>query len=309
MKNIYVKASYDVMEAYQNSIGPAIQLSFDLSLAKTGSSGGANVSVLDTATRLDILDARVHLYVISPQGQHLFLCEGAPQDWYPIVFHIEGASQRITVFFQLRPDQISLLEDLRKGGKLQLRASLRILAATDEPTTMVVPPAIEIRKGSSQFIEVEKSKWVDDILPRLGWGSWRTIEIPFSADQAGLTKIDEILVEAQKQYGLGNWADCLTAFRRAVEELRPYAKDFVNLAHTDEKGGTAPEKIEELTQEFENLSKSMIEFQAGVRKMLAAGAHKLPPGAALERADAELGLLLAIALRRYVGLRMQKKAA
>jgi len=235
------------------------------------------------------------------------LCEGSHRDWYQIALPIEGGSQRITVTFQLRPDQISLLEDIRKGGKVQLRAGLRILATTDNPTTMIVVPEIEIRRGSAQYIDIEKSKWVEEILPRLGWGSWRIVEIPFSADQAGLTKIDEILSEAQKQYGLGNWADCLTACRKVVEELKPYAEEFVNLAHSDEKGGPAPQKIGDLTHEFESLGKSMIEFQAGVRKMLAAGAHKLPPGAALERADAEFGLLMAIALRRYVGLRMQRK--
>ena len=44
-----------------------------------------------------------------------------------------------------------------------------------------------------------------------------------------------------------------------------------------------------------------MQYQGAVRSILNAGAHKPVPGATLERADAELGLMLALGLRRYVG--------
>jgi len=304
-----MRVVFDTIEAYQNSIGPAAQMTCDLTVSKMGAVGAVNVNVPESATRIEVFDVRALMYFVSPDGSQRFLGEGIPFNWNPVTLPLEGSYARVALLFPLAAEQISLIEDLRKGGKVRLKATVRILGATDTPPAIVPVQEMEVRQGSSQFIDIEKSKWVEDILPRLGWGSWRTIEIPFSGALDGLTKIDEVLSEAQKQYGLGNWADCLTACRKAVEELQPYAKEFVNLVHSDDKGGPAPEKIEELVQEFQNLSKSMMEFQAGVRKMLAAGAHKLPPGMTFDRADAELGLLLTVALRRYVGLRMLKEKA
>ncbi len=309
MKNYSVRAIYDNLDALSQSVGPALQLSLDLTVAKMSASGAVSVGVPDTATRLDVYDVRAQLYFIHPDGSHRFLVEGAPIYWNPIFLSLEGSSTRIALVFPIRNEQLIHVEDMRKGGKVRMKATLRILGATDNPPGMIAVPEMEIRQGSSQFIEVEKSKWVEDVLPRMGWGSWRLIEIPFSATQDELGKIDDLLGEAHKQYGMGNWADCLTVCRKAVEELQPHVKEFVNPAHSDDRGGPAPKKIEELGEEFKNLSTSMLEFQAGVRKMLAAGAHKLPLGTTLERADAEFGILLTIALRRYVGLRMQKEKA
>jgi len=275
-----------------------------VSLTTSKSAAGTNFGVPDGASRVDVLQVRGQLFFVPSKGPPLFLCEGISSSWNHGALLLEGSSSSAALLFPLRPEQIARLEDLRMGGKMKLRTTVRVLGVTDQPPQVIQIPELEVRQGSQQFIEIEKSKWVEEILPRMGWGSWKTFEIPLLETSDGLGKIDDLLNEAQKQYGMGNWADCLTACRKAVEELQPYAKEFVNPAHSDEKGGPAPQKIEELGEEFKDLGRSMLEFQSKVRKMLAAGAHKLPPGTTLERADAEFGLLLVVALRRYVGLRM-----
>lgn len=304
MKAYFLSAMSDRIDPFPTSIGPVIQMSVRLSLSQSGD--GQRIEVPDGAKSLNIFDIRAQLRYVQTKGPELFLAEGFPYAWSSGDLHFEGYPTAFALLFPLRSDQIARIEDLRGGGKIKLHAFISVTAVSKLPLEFIPIPQMEIRSVNQQIIEVEKSKWVEEILPGLGWGTWKVFEIPFSDAKGNMAEIDELLNDAQKQFGLGNWADCLTASRKAVEGLQPYAKEFVNQVHSDDRGGTATEKMHELEKEFQNLATSMLNFQASVRKMLAAGAHKPPQGSSVERADAELGLMIVVALRRYVGLRMSR---
>jgi hypothetical protein len=91
--------------------------------------------------------------------------------------------------------------------------------------------------------------------------------------------------------------------RDAIQGLEPYLQEYGNKAYTDRKG-TAKEKFGELVTSFFDLAGSMHNFQSKLFSILSAGAHPEPPGTSVERADAEFGLTVAMACRRYVGVRL-----
>lgn len=161
-------------------------------------------------------------------------------------------------------------------------------------------------RGQTQEIVIPKSRWVEDVLPGLGWSASKIVEIPLLGLGTELREADELLGDAENRFYLGDWAGSLTATRRTVEALEPIIKENMNPAHTW-KETSAADKASDLVDRHIAWAKATLEYQSAVRAILHAGAHKPIPGATLERADAELGLMLALGLRRYVGLRMSAK--
>lgn len=151
-------------------------------------------------------------------------------------------------------------------------------------------------------IEVEKSRWAEDILPGLGFGVWKTYEIPVS-NEAALGKVDDYIAQAVKNFYTGDWKDSLARSRDAIQALQPYLEKHGNPVYTDKKG-PSDQKFTEMVASFSNLASSMYDFQAKTFSLLSAGAHPESPGMMVERADAELGLTIAMACRRYVGARI-----
>ena len=154
-----------------------------------------------------------------------------------------------------------------------------------------------------QFV-VPKSRWIEDILPGLGWGVSRIVEIPMLRTGVKMQEADDLLEESERKFSLGDWAGSLTAARKTVEALEPVVKESINAAHTW-KDRTAADKAADLVAKHKSWAEATMQYQGAVRSILNAGAHKPVPGATLERADAELGLMLALGLRRYVGLRVK----
>jgi hypothetical protein len=335
--NYYVHAEFENMEAITDAIGPFLQLDCRVTLSQSGS--GSTIDIADGVSQLSILDVQGRLFWTIKGEQAastmLLLGSGASHGWYyGRSLSTRGDAERIQLAFPIRPDQLMKIEELRAGGKSRFSAFIRLIcdsplpmAAVGLPPTkgpptfeefkkamvpiaqhrMIVTDNVMVTQRGHQELEVEKSKWVEEILPGLGWGSWRIFEVPISNTQDNLSDIDSLIVDAQRQFNLGNWPASLTASRRTVEALKPLFQEKVNPAHSDEKGGDASAKASNLSEDFEELSKAMLKYQASVRSLMAAGAHKPSTGATLERADAELGLMLAIGLRRYVGLRMMKQ--
>jgi len=251
-----------------------------------------------------------------------------------------GDPLECSLWFPLSPTTVARIEELRRGQKVRFYADLRVSGYYAVTVKAFNPPAadssdrghpVAVEKlekyvsnesatisfrinrllmttthGGDRPLEVEKSQWVEEVLPGLGYGAWRTVELPLANLEEDLGKVDDLIHEAERQYYLGDWAASLTASRRAIEAIDPYAQRFVNPVHTQKVGSPAPEKMGDLAEAFEAWAKSAMGLSESARKLLHAGAHDIPANATLERADAELGLMFVIALRRYVGLRMLK---
>ena len=245
----------------------------------------------------------------------------------------EGAFD-CNLLFPLSSELVSKLETLRNGRKAKFRLSMRVTGHYTRPLETFVPPKTQVQAAVNQSwlpqfvrheqvempfnidnlyvftgrgennmdIEVDKSRWAEEVLPILGYGVWKTYEIPVS-DQAALGKVDEYIEQAAKQFSIGEWKTSLARSRDAIQALAPYLQKYGNPVYTDKKG-PADQKFTEVADSFGKLSSSMYDFQSKVFSLLSAGSHPEAEGTAVERADAELGLTLAMACRRYVGSRM-----
>lgn len=333
----YVRAELDGIDALSEAVGPTLRVNVRVALSHSGS--GISVSVPDTATSIRILslDAQMFWYTPAEGGSHqsLFLASGVPYPWYQLPTVSAAGDASVTLLFPLHSELVGRIEEIRHGDKARFQVVLRISGTFSTSVNTLRPPRkgssgavswtgleelgmpieqhqavlleeIPVRQGTRQHIEVEKSRWAEEILPGLGWGMWRTVEIPLAALQSDLGKVDDWLHEAEKQLHLADWPASLTASRRAVEAMKPYFEKYINPVHTQQRGPAAAMKATDLTDAIEAWAKSAMGVSEAARKLLHAGAHDVPSGATLERADAELGLMFAVALRRYVGLRMRE---
>jgi hypothetical protein len=128
-----------------------------------------------------------------------------------------------------------------------------------------------------------------------------------------LQNADKHLGEAQHHFDTGEWRAAVSSSRIVLQELQPLLKVNVSDAFGDgpsaKNPSTATEKLDGLMLAYQNLAEAMRKFQAESFGVLSSGAHPLPADARLERPDAEFALSLALACRRYVGLRMPASSA
>src|SRR3990170_409473 len=342
MKNGYLRAEYRAARANERSVPPTLELDISLFLSRTGA--GHSFTLQDDVTGCHVTDVVGSLFWqgegerrplegfvgfghISPSTHLSEIREG-------------GEPLECTLWFPLSPSTIARIEELRHGSKARFYLETRVSGFYREPLTAFNPPRVnkaerghpvaieelagyavpresivpfhvsrlimQTSRGSEQWVEIEKSQWVEEILPRLGHGTWRIVEVPLANLQEDLGGVEPLLIEAERKFGLGDWAASLTASRRAVEAMKPHFERFISPVHTQAKGPPAAAKAGDLNDAFEEWAKSTMGLSEKTRALLHAGAHALPDGATLERADAELGLMFAAALRRYIGLRMLK---
>ena len=340
LRNIYIRAGFKDLRVAAKSYVPALELDVELTMSK--STPGEMLQVPDGTQSLTFDSAQGYLFWhVEGKGDwtHGFLALGLPGPaWYSQVLREDSPTQDCTLVFPLSHAIVSKLEDLRSGRDATLRASVRLGGFTTTLFKQFNPPSgtkgdtpvtrtefsqaveqdsvnvpfylnrvlLSDRFGTNQVIVIPKSRWAEDVLPGLFWGVSKIIELPLAGVEDSMKETDRLIEEAQKKFYDGDWTGSLTASRKAVETLHPLLKAHVNPAHTDkDKGKTAEQKADDLTERFQSLAASALGYQSAVLGMLHAGAHKPVPGSTLERPDAELGFLLALGLRRYVGTRMQ----
>lgn len=313
MRQVFFRASYKDLKARPKSLVPTLDLEFEVSIFKR--SPGEQVSVPDDTQ-----------YIVVPSIQgFLFWTVPGDNDWLggyvgtgfpgPLfqpqqLREDEQPTAECTVSFPLSHDLISRFEDLRAGGDAKLRTFFRIEGIASSLANSVPFQVNRLyfsdsRGQMQQQVVVPKSRWIEGVLPELGWGVSRIVEIPMLGTAGKMEEADMLLDESERAFYLGDWAGSLTAARKTVEALEPLVKESINDAHTW-KDRTAADKAADLVEKHKSWAEATMQYQGAVRSILHAGAHKPVPGATLERADAELGLMLALGLRRYVGLRMLK---
>jgi hypothetical protein len=270
-----------------------------------------------------------------------FLCSGVlalGSVYRPV--QVDAGPVGYAFVFPLSQTTVSRIEDLRNGRKARFRVFFQVAGYYDATISTFAPPAgleerdsvpgkvlyssvakervtfpfdvgrlllTEPRTGNLQDIEVEKSRWVEEILPGLGYGDWTVYELPIPPkEETNLGKADQHIDEAVVQFNHGNWRGSMGRSRDAIEALKPYLKERAGEAYSDQRGA-AGEKFEKLIASFSNLTKSMYDFQSKLFSLLSAGTHPEPIGASVERTDAEFGLAVAMACRRYVGVRLLER--
>lgn len=226
----------------------------------------------------------------------------------------KGEGACYDLLFPLSPGILSQMEESRPADKARYGITLRITGTIVDRTksqsvtipvvTLFAADQIWVYKQdwNDTILEIERSKWVDEVLPGLGVGSWMVYEVPMENFE-GVAQVDAYLDNAWRQFVSHEWKLSMAACRDVVESLERELGATANSAYRD-RYGNAEKKMRSLVQRYQELIGSMLEFQSSVKSLLAAGAHPERPEELVERPDAELALMIALALRRYVGMRL-----
>ena len=337
MKSLILHAEFKAARAMPKAIVPTFEVEVEFALLHAGA--GQSFLLPDNAYATVIHQVAAYLHW-STEGDmdwtRGFLAVGtfAPAMMPVNLREPDMPSAVTTLAFPLTTSAVARIENLRAGRKAKFRVHMRlagystgivdVMAPPEGPEGPVTKAALTkaMRKESLVMpfyidrlyatvgpqgisdLEVQKSQWVEEILPGLGFGAWKVYEIPAS-DIPALEKVDDYVENAAKHFNAGDWKDSMARSRDAVQALEPYLRKYANEAYSDKKG-SADEKTAALVASFSGLASSMLDFQSKVFSVLSAGSHPLPAGTTVERPDAEFGLTVAMACRRYVGQRMRE---
>lgn len=245
------------------------------------------------------------------------IARGAPASLRSSNIEIEANwAAQYEIDFPLTPGMLSLIEELRSGGPptfgitLRIGGVLQILAESPKPGAP--PPVVPFvadrvwvtpMTTTDHELPIERSRWVEKILPQLGFGSWLVYEVPLE-NFDGVAQVDTYLANALKQFASGEWKLSMAASRDVVETLERELEANANPAFGD-RYGSAEKKIRAVTDAYRDLVEAMLSYQASVKSLLAAGSHPERPEELVDRPDAEMALWVALSLRRYVGMRLR----
>jgi hypothetical protein len=231
-------------------------------------------------------------------------------------------SVELELDFMLSPVLLEELEEARAGGEPRFSIEVRLAgmvryefqakdpASTKQPSIwpFVAEDLNVIQHGTrSHVLVIERSRWIEKLLPSLGFGSWMLYEVPVENFE-GAAQVDVYLRNAVQQFLAGEYKLSIAASRDVVETLERELGADANPAFGD-KFGSAEEKFRKVTDAFTELTQAMGNYQATLKSLLAAGAHPERPDELVERPDAEMALWVALALRRYVGMRLRTTRA
>lgn len=218
--------------------------------------------------------------------------------------------------FPVPPILLSTLEELRSGADPRFMIEIRFAGLAryefETPAPGVGPflspfvvgdlPVVAHDTGSP-ILEIEKGRWIERVLPGLGFGRWMLYEVPLENFE-GVAQVDVYLSNAMKQFLAGEYKLSIAASRDVVETLERELGANANPAFGD-RFGSADKKFRKVTDSFTELTQSMLAYQSATKSLLAAGAHPERPDELIERPDAEMALWVALSLRRYVGMRLR----
>jgi len=340
-KNLYLRAEFKEARAREDAVVPTLEV--DIALYASGTASGQSFTVPEEVTGFNVDHIVGSLFLRQEGNSDMiagFLGFGHPSPTSYVQVVREGSvPAEQTLWFPLSPSTVSRIENLRRGAKARFHLELKVsgsywqLIRTFNPpkreevdrghplpvedlekyagsSDIAVPFHVDrlipaTARGQNQAIEIDKSKWVEEILPGIGFGAWKIYELPVS-EEAILGKANEYVDQAARHLNAGDWKDSMSRSRDAVQALEPFLKKYANNAYSDKGHGTAEEKMAKLVASFSGLASSMLDFQSKVFGLLSAGSHPLPPGTTIERPDAEFGLTVAMACLRYVGARMRE---
>ena len=314
-EGFYFDARLIDVSAKQSSFAPMLSLSIDLKVSCGGSGERVDVTIPDSAIDVQVfpLSIQAHLFwdpvAQNPTDWSKHIAVGFPASMRTSTLHLEhGTPSSYQFLFPLSPTLLSQLEEGRSsGGNISYAVSLRINGEVILPNTrepFIADRVVVLRSGVQQGVhEIERSKWIDALLPEMGLGKWIVYEVPVE-NFDGVAQVDTYLQNAYKQYLAHEWKLCMAASRDVVESLERELSAVANPAYRD-RFGSADKKMRLLVDSYGDLVEAMQSFQSASMSLLAAGAHPERPDELVERSDAELALWIALSLRRYVGLRLR----
>jgi hypothetical protein len=210
------------------------------------------------------------------------------------------APTSVYLYLDLRPEDLEVIERLRDGGKPRFEIKLSILLTIclqnpPDSSWMFIGPCGQLQsryltrytvvvkdlRGNSP-IEVDRDMWLD-VLSKLGFKYVRVIEVPAITGEvnehakAAIEYLDRawVLMSA-------NYEEALNAARKALEELKSYARD---LGFIDEKGEIDFAKIYGVDTKS-SLAEALDDIFRGLWALTNVGSHA-GRSRLIKRADVE----------------------
>src|SRR2546427_4733334 len=277
-KNLYLRAEFKEARARENAVVPTLEV--DIALYTSGTANGYPFTVLSDVTGFNVDRIVGSLFLRQEANSDMiagFLGFGHPAPTSNMQTVREGSvPAEHTLWFPLSPSTVSRIENMRRGAKAKFHLELRVSGSYHQSIKTFNPPKIEggdrghplaaeqlesyvgssdiavpfqidrlipaTARGQNQLIEIDKSKWVEEILPALGFGAWKIYELPLT-EEATLGKVNEYIDQAAKHLNAGDWKDSLSRSRDAVQAVEPFLRKYANDAYSDKGHGTADEKM------------------------------------------------------------------
>ncbi|NOJ27849.1 MAG: hypothetical protein DA330_07565, partial [Nitrososphaera sp.] len=219
-----VTITYNDIHHVYYSVMPALLLKFNISTRERAAGAGTNIIVRDVVLQVYIRQDgnKPNLLVGEAHTERLF------HRWYI------NSTSNIEFILKLDHQLISQIEKLRGNGKLNLRLRMRCVWYPESD-----PARIREADFDLDNIDVPKSKWVEDVLPELGFKNTALVELPQLAFPELQNAIDN-LNQAWKKYSMGETNDVFVRCRTVLEELGTYLRK--NGFETKAKDGNGNEK-------------------------------------------------------------------
>jgi hypothetical protein len=310
------------LEARGAGIVPILSVSLEVQVSTSGGATG-QVRLVNQGARsviFDLLQIEARLaYSTDPRATPSSLpsfAVGRPRSLRTATLELDAKYWvDLDLDFPIPPIVLSELEELRAGQDPHFVVELRFAGVAryqfetpPSPVPFLDPFVTEdvavVEHGSGgAVLEVERGRWIEKILPNLGFGRWMVYEVPVE-NFDGSAQVDVYLANSVKQFLAGEYKLSIAASRDVVETLERELEANANPAFGD-RFGSAEKKMRKVADSFGELTQAMLSYQAALKSLLAAGAHPERPEELVERPDAEMALWVALSLRRYVGMRLR----
>jgi hypothetical protein len=333
-KTFFCSAEFRRFDPVGDSAEPSLRLFLKLGFTSRqdlGNSAWVNVpdgSALTKATTAFIQYVEASLYWRSVAGStagDLLLSTGrlVPNGGSPLSIELDSRFVNQTnIMFPLSARLLSKIEERRAGGDASFGVSLLVTGVARGASDVVPNRAVvmtepfgvgninvELPEGGGNKLVIAKSDWVDRFLPALQHGTWKTVEFPL-VPIPNLGPIDEQIETAARHFRMGEWRSSVESSRLAIQECRTHLMTAISPVFKDRKWAANPKpadaKVSEALDALGEVSDKMEAFQTKLVGLLSSSTHVKDEGTLWERPDAEFSLELALAMRRYVGLRFAR---
>jgi len=199
--------------------------------------------------------------------------------------------------------QLTQIEEKRKNDLRFKIDNLKMLILTQENQLMIVDiPSFEL--------VIPHSYWIEQVLPKLGYGKFKLIEIPIPEKviPENFKKSLEELEQAQKHYTNGIYDKAIDSCRIAIEQIR----DTLPAAPDEEKNNGFPTKVKKRLKQhlpekiLSNTKREKFSQILGKLWDLTSLPHHLPSGY-FNRYDAEMAIGITTYLLSYIGKLLEIK--
>jgi HEPN domain-containing protein len=227
------------------------------------------------------------------------------------------SARQVAIEIPLDLYRIDKIEERRRGD-IQLRLSGSALIAEHPPITQIGPnERQEYKKDVEEFtrgrfnisFSIPHSLWVDKILPHLGYGKVKLIEVPIPEKIVPDTfqKALKELQEAQRYFVEGDYDKVVAHCRSAVQLIPESLKTDLSGIEKPSFNDKTKKFLDEFSSFLNDSKREALETIIKATWRLSSVPHHPSPSGYFNRADAEAIYQVTTTLIAYVGKLLKQR--